>query len=263
MKPIEVSTEIQELPGLFLSMFALLSEVKKRYPQGRKAVAGVENMIADLGEMVVRDTEERKERRSDREEAERKAKRALEHSQREIENSAREAVERERQRRLREVEDGLETEEAPPPNYVSTTSSAEITVSERVILGPNFVVSSSPTLPLVRQRTATFLAHDSGPDLGSSGRVVPGAVAHTRLQNAERLAEQAEAFGLLEAAEDTRRRRATVSNTLRLLREKRAAQVEDIVRRIGVLPSRAEAYAELDEEKMWFNRGLVWWQRRL
>jgi hypothetical protein len=94
MKPIEVSTEIQELPGLFLSMFALLSEVKKRYPQGRKAVAGVENMIADLGEMVVRDTEERKERRSDREEAERKAKRALEHSQREIENSAREAVER-------------------------------------------------------------------------------------------------------------------------------------------------------------------------
>jgi hypothetical protein len=77
------------------------------------------------------------------------------------------------------------------------------------------------------------------------------------------LAEQAEAFGLLEAAEDTRRRRATVSNTLRLLREKRAAQVEDIVRRIGVLPSRAEAYAELDEEKMWFNRGLVWWQRRL
>jgi hypothetical protein len=77
------------------------------------------------------------------------------------------------------------------------------------------------------------------------------------------LAEQAEAFGLLEAAEDIRRRRATASNTLRFLPEKRAAQVEDIVRRIGVLPSRAKAYAELDEEKMWFNRGMVWWQRRL
>jgi hypothetical protein len=95
-KPIEVSTEIQELPGLFLSIFALLSEVKKRYPQGRKALAGMENMIADLGDMVVKDAEKRKERRSEKEEAERKAKRSLEQRQREIEDSAREAAERER-----------------------------------------------------------------------------------------------------------------------------------------------------------------------
>jgi endonuclease YncB( thermonuclease family) len=45
----------------------LLDEVKKRYPQGRTAVAGMENMIADLGEKVVRDTEERKKRKEERE----------------------------------------------------------------------------------------------------------------------------------------------------------------------------------------------------
>lgn len=48
-------------------MFTLLDEVKKRYPQGRTAVAGMENMIADLGEKVVRDTEERKKRKEERE----------------------------------------------------------------------------------------------------------------------------------------------------------------------------------------------------
>jgi endonuclease YncB( thermonuclease family) len=51
-------------------MFTLLDEVKKRYPQGRTAVAGMENMIADLGEKVVRDTEERKKRKEEREVAE-------------------------------------------------------------------------------------------------------------------------------------------------------------------------------------------------
>ena len=51
-------------------MFSLLDEVKKRYPQGRKAVAGMENMIADLGERIVRDTEKRKERKEEREVAE-------------------------------------------------------------------------------------------------------------------------------------------------------------------------------------------------
>jgi len=66
-KPEEISKELQELPDLFVQMFTLLDEVKKRYPQGRTAVAGMENMIADLGEKVVRDTEERKKRKEERE----------------------------------------------------------------------------------------------------------------------------------------------------------------------------------------------------
>lgn len=69
-KPEEISKELQELPDLFVQMFMLLDEVKKRYPQGRTAVAGMENMIADLGEKVVRDTEERKKRKEEREVAE-------------------------------------------------------------------------------------------------------------------------------------------------------------------------------------------------
>ena len=51
-------------------MFTLLDEVKKRYPQGRTVVADMENMIADLGEKVVRDTEERKKRKEERKVAE-------------------------------------------------------------------------------------------------------------------------------------------------------------------------------------------------
>jgi hypothetical protein len=238
MKPEEITDEIRELPELFRQLFNLLDEVKKRYPQQRKMVASMEGMIAHLGEKVLEDIEERKERTRIREAAQQRL-----HGQ----------------HRLGEVENNLPTEETLPLDFVPITSPTETTVTDNgVIMGPNFIVFPSAALSAIRQETAAFLAHDFAPDLaavnGSRG-IVPDAVIHTRLQNAERLAERAEAFGLAVAAEDIRRRRATILNAIVSSQERVSRQLGDGIRRRRMQRSIRAAVSQVTGSRDAVNMG--------
>ncbi|KAG9185675.1 hypothetical protein G6011_07006 [Alternaria panax] len=229
IEPEETSLELQELPDLFVRIFTLLGKVKKRYPQGRKMVVAIENRIADLREKVIKDVERRTKRKTERAEAGREAGVLLEQRQREIQD----LIVWRQQWRQPVFEDRPETRQAPrqrrtpPPRTpqvlttapTSLTSPSQVAVPERITLGPNWVFFSSPALTSVWQDVTTFLAYDFGPHLAAPGgfeRLLPGTIGHTRLQNAELLAERAESFGLTGAARDVRRKRATVINNLNI-----------------------------------------------